>query len=55
MSLVTASEADIAQILNLLILLYRKMNWVYRIVVLRSVFTGAASGHKFFGTRHHRG
>jgi hypothetical protein len=39
---VTASEADIAQILNLEILLHRKVNWFFRIVVFRLVVTRAA-------------
>jgi len=43
MSLVTASEADIAQILNLEILLHRKVNWFSRIVVFRLVVTRAVS------------
>ena len=42
MSSVTASEADIAQILNLEILLHRKVNWFFRIVVFRLVVTRAA-------------
>jgi len=52
MSLVTASEADIAQILNREISIL-KTSWI---VVFRLVVTGAViNGYKFFGMRHHRG